>query len=43
MTERSFAWLSKSRRLCKNCERRLPNTGLQLVHLAWLTLLLKRF
>ena len=25
------------------CERRLPNTGLQLVHLAWLALLLKRF
>jgi len=35
MVERSFAWLDKSRRLYKNCERR-PGTSLQLVHLAWL-------
>lgn len=43
MAERSFAWLSKSRRPCKNCERRLPNTGLQLVHLAGWPCCLKDF
>jgi hypothetical protein len=37
--ERSFAWLEKNRRLCKNCER-LLNTRLQL---AFLALLLKDF
>ncbi|BBL57810.1 IS5 family transposase [Methylomonas koyamae] len=41
IVERSFAWLEKCRRLWKNCERKL-NTSLQLVHLAFLALLLKR-
>ena len=41
IVERSFAWLEKNRRLWKNCERWL-NTSLQFVHLAFLTLLLKR-
>jgi transposase len=39
--EHSFAWLEKSRRLWKNCERRLE-TSLQFVHLAFLALLLRR-
>ena len=41
IVERSFAWLEKNRRLWKNCERRL-NTSLQVVHLAFLGLLLRR-
>jgi transposase len=41
IVERSFAWLEKCRRLWKNCERKL-NTSLQFVHLAFLTLLLRR-
>jgi transposase len=41
VVERSFAWLEKNRRLWKNCERKL-STSLQFVHLAFLTLLLKR-
>nr|WP_287399472.1 transposase [Nitrosomonas sp. H1_AOB3] len=41
IVERSFAWLEKSRRLWKNCERKL-NTSLQFIHLAFLALLLKR-
>ena len=41
VVERSFAWLEKCRRLWKNCERKL-NTSLQLTHLAFLTLLLRR-
>ncbi len=41
IVERSFAWLEKCRRLWKNCERKL-NTSLQMVHLAFLRLLLKR-
>ncbi len=41
VVERSFAWLEKSRRLWKNCERKL-NTSLQMVHLALLGLLLRR-
>ena len=41
VVERSFAWLEKSRRLWKNCER-LLNTSLQFVHLAFLGLLLRR-
>ncbi len=41
VVERSFAWLNKSRRLWKNCER-LLNTSLQFIHLAFLALLLKR-
>jgi len=42
VVERSFAWLEKNRRLWKNCER-LLNTSLQFIHLAFLTLVLKRF
>jgi len=41
VVERSFAWLEKCRRLWKNCEG-LINTSLQMVVLAFLTLLLKR-
>ncbi len=41
VVERSFAWLERCRRLCKNCERQL-NTCLQFVNLAFLTLLLRR-
>ena len=41
VVERSFAWLEKCRRLWKNCERKL-NTSLQMVHLAFLVLLLRR-
>ncbi len=41
IVQRSFAWLGKCRRLWKNCERKL-NTSLQMVHLAFLRLLLKR-
>jgi transposase len=42
VVERSFAWLDKCRRLWKNCER-LLHTSLQMVVLAFLSLLLKRF
>lgn len=42
VVERSFAWLEKCRRLWKNCERKI-NTSLQMVVLAFLVLLLKRF
>jgi transposase len=42
VVERSFAWLEKCRRLWKNCERKL-NTSLQMMVLAFVTLLLKRF
>jgi transposase len=42
VVERSFGWLEKSRRLWKNCER-LMNTSLNMVVLAFLVLLLKRF
>ena len=41
VVERSFAWLDKNRRLWKNCER-LLNTSLQLVHLAFLVVMLRR-
>jgi len=41
IVERCFAWLEKNRRLWKNCER-LLNTSLQFVHLAFLSILLKR-
>ncbi|MGA3133549.1 MAG: IS5 family transposase [Terracidiphilus sp.] len=41
IVERSFAWLEKCRRLWKNCERKL-NTSLQMIHLAFLRLLLRR-
>jgi transposase len=42
VVERSFAWLDNCRRLWKNCER-LLHTSLQMVVLAFLSLLLKRF
>ena len=42
VVERSFGWLEKYRRLWKNCERKL-NTSLQMVALAFISLLLKRF
>ena len=42
VVERSFAWLEKCRRLWKNCERKL-NTSLQMVVLAFMVLILKRF
>ncbi len=42
VVERSFSWLEKCRRLWKNCER-LMNSSLQMVVLAFLTLILKRF
>lgn len=41
VVERSFAWLSKCRRLWKNCEKRL-NSSLHMVNLAFLRLLLIR-
>ena len=41
IVERSFAWLEKCRRLWKNCERKL-NTSLQMIHLAFLRLMLRR-
>lgn len=42
VVERSFAWLEKCRRLWKNCERHLT-TSLQMIVLAFLSLILKRF
>ena len=42
IVERSFGWLDKSRRLWKNCER-LIQTTLNMVKLAFVALLLKRF
>ena len=42
VVERSFAWLEKCRRLWKNCERKL-NTSLQMVVLAFIRILVKRF
>jgi transposase len=41
VVERSFTWLEKNRKLWKNCERKL-NTSLQFIHLAFLSLLLRR-
>ncbi len=42
VVERTFGWLEKCRRLWKNCERFL-HTSLQMVVLAFVALLLKRF
>ena len=42
VVERSFGWIEKSRRLWKNCERKL-NTSLQMVVLRFVALILKRF
>lgn len=41
VVERSFGWLEKSRRLWKNCERKL-NSSLQMMVLCFVVLLLKR-
>jgi len=41
IVEPSFGWLEKCRRLWKNCERKL-NTSVQMIHLAFLRLLLRR-
>jgi len=41
VVERSFGWLEKCRRLWKNCERKL-NTSLQMIHLDFLVLLLRK-
>ena len=41
IVERSFAWLEKCRRLWKKCELK-QNTSLQMIHLAFLRLLLRR-
>lgn len=41
VVERSFAWLEKSRRLWKNCEK-LISTSLQMMILCFITILLKR-
>lgn len=40
--ERSFSWLDKCRRLWKKCKRHL-NTSLQMIVLAFISLLLKRY
>ena len=42
VVERSFGWLEKCRRLWKNCERQL-NTSLQMIVLAFISLILKRY
>ena len=42
VVERSFGWIEKSRRLWKNCERKM-DTSLQMVVLRFVELLLKRF
>lgn len=42
VVERSFAWLDKCHRLWKNCEYYL-STSLQMVALAFVALILKRF
>lgn len=42
VVERDFGWLEKCRRLWKNCERKLA-TSLQMVVLAFITILLRRF
>ena len=41
VVERSFGWLEKSRRLWKNCERKL-NTSRNMAVLAFLAILIKR-
>jgi transposase len=41
VVERSFGWLEKSRRLWKNCERKL-STSHQMVVLAFIAIILKR-
>lgn len=41
VVERSFGWLEKSRRLWKNCERKLASS-LAMIQLAFVAILLKR-
>lgn len=42
VVERTFGWLDKSRRLWKNCERKIHNSC-QMVVLALISVLIKRF
>jgi transposase len=42
VVERSFGWIEKSRRLWKNCERKI-NTSLHMIVLRFVELILKRF
>lgn len=42
IVERSFGWLEKSRRLWKNCERKL-HTSLEMTVVAFISVLLRRF
>ena len=42
IVERSFGWLEKSRRLWKNCERKIHNS-LQMIVLAFIKTILKRY
>ena len=42
IVERTFGWLDKSRRLWKNCERKL-HSSLEMTVLAFVALLLRRF
>lgn len=42
VVERSFSWIEKCRRLWKNCEKKM-NSSLQMVVLAFVRILLKRF
>ena len=42
IVERSFSWLDNCRRLWKNCER-FFHTSLQMVNLAFISLLLRRY
>ena len=42
IVERSFGWLDKSRRLWKNCERKL-HTSMQITVLAFISILLRRY
>ena len=42
IAERSFGWLEKSRRLWKNCERKL-HTSLEMIVLAFISVPLRHF
>jgi putative transposase len=41
IVERTFAWLSRSRRLARDCER-LPETGVAMIHTAMSRIMLRR-
>jgi transposase len=41
VVERTFAWLSRSRRLARDYER-LPETGLAMIHTAMSRIMLRR-